>query len=39
MTCQSSETYVNWCRHGQEVIPFLLPDGHVTFVPVLGEAR
>jgi hypothetical protein len=32
-------TYVNWCGHGQEVIPFPLPDGRVTFVPVLGEAR
>jgi len=33
------ETYVNWCGHGQEIIPFPLPDGRVTFVPVLGEAR
>lgn len=33
------EIYVNWCGHGQEVIPFPLPDGRVTFVPVLGEAR
>ena len=32
-------TYVNWCGHGQEVIPFPLADGRVTFVPVLGEAR
>jgi hypothetical protein len=34
-----AETYVNWCRHGQEVIPLPLPDGRVTFVPVLGEAN
>jgi hypothetical protein len=27
------------CGHGQEVIPFPLPDGSVRFVPVLGEAR
>jgi hypothetical protein len=26
------------CGHGQEVIPFPLPDGSVRFVPVLGEA-
>jgi len=32
-------TYVNWCGHGQEVIPLPLPDGRVTFVPVIGEAR
>jgi hypothetical protein len=32
------ESYVNWCGHGQEVIPFPLPDGSVRFVPVLGEA-
>src|SRR5882672_4678156 len=30
-------TYVGWCGHVQEVIPMPLPDGHVTFVPVLGE--
>jgi hypothetical protein len=35
----SPATYVNWCEHGQEVIPMPLPDGRVTFVPVLGEAR
>jgi hypothetical protein len=34
-----AETYVNWCGHAQEVIPFPLEDGRVTFVPVLGEAR
>jgi hypothetical protein len=34
-----AETYVNWCGHGQEIIPMPLPDGRVTFVPVLGEAR
>jgi hypothetical protein len=33
-----AETYVNWCGHAQEIIPLPLPDGHVTFVPVLGEA-
>ena len=32
-------TYVTWCGHGQEVIPVPLPDGRVTFVPVLGEAN
>lgn len=31
-------TYVNWCGHGQKVIPVPLPDGRVTFVPVLGDA-
>jgi hypothetical protein len=30
------ETYVNWCGREQEIIPFPLPDGRVTFVPVLG---
>jgi hypothetical protein len=30
---------VNWCGHGQEVIPFPRPDGLVAFVPVLEEAR
>jgi len=33
------ERYQNWCGHGQEVIPVPLPDGGVTFVPVLEEAR
>jgi hypothetical protein len=32
------ESYVNRCGHSQEIIPLPLPDGHVTFVPVLGEA-
>lgn len=32
------ESYVNWCGHGQEVIPFPRPDGFVELVPVLGEA-
>ena len=32
-------SYVNWCGHAQEIIPLPLPDGRVTFVPVLGEAR
>jgi len=30
-------TYVNWCGHGQEVIP-PRADGLVALVPVLGEA-
>jgi len=34
-----AETCVNWCGHGQQVIPLPLPDGRVTFVPVLGETR
>ena len=33
------ESYVNWCGHAQEVIPWPRPDGLVAFVPVLGEAR
>ena len=32
------ESYVNWCGHGQEVIPIPRPDGLVALVPVLGEA-
>jgi len=32
-------TYVNWCGHGQEVIPIARPDGLVALGPVLGEAR
>jgi hypothetical protein len=32
------ESYVNWCGHGQEVIPFPRPDSLVELVPVLGEA-
>ncbi len=31
-------SYVNWCGHGQEVIPFPRPDGSLQLVPVLGEA-
>jgi hypothetical protein len=31
-------TYVNWCGHGQELIPVPRADGLVAFVPVLGEA-
>ena len=34
-----AETYVNWCGHAQEIIPFPLPDGRATFVPVLREVR
>jgi hypothetical protein len=34
----TAATYVNWCGHGQEVIPFLRPDGLVALVPVLPEA-
>jgi len=33
------QSYVNWCGHGQEVIPFHRPDGSVQLVPVLGAAR
>jgi hypothetical protein len=33
------ESYVNWCGHAQEVIPWPREDGLVAFVPVLGEAR
>jgi len=32
-------SYVNWCGHEQEVIPMLMPDARVSFVPVLGGAR
>lgn len=32
-------SYVNWCRHGQEVIPWPREDGLVAFVPLIGEAR
>ncbi len=32
-----AETYVNWCGHGQEVVPLPLEDGRVTFVPVPEE--
>ena len=32
----AAETYVNWCGHGQEIIPFPLADRRVTFVPVLA---
>ncbi len=31
-------TFVNWCGHGQEVIPWPAPDGSVRLVPVVGEA-
>jgi hypothetical protein len=30
-------SYVNWCGHAQEVIPFPLPGGGCQFVPVLGR--
>jgi hypothetical protein len=33
------ESCVNWCAHAQKVIPWLLADGGVVLVPVLGEAR
>ena len=33
------ERYVNWCGHGQEVIPVPRADGLVAVVPVLGEAN
>jgi hypothetical protein len=32
-------SYVNWCGHAQEIIPFPLPDGGCQFVPVPGEAQ
>jgi len=32
-------TYVNWCGHGQEVIPWPRADGLVDLIPVLGEAH
>jgi hypothetical protein len=35
----SVASHMNWCGHGQEVIPVPLADGRVTFVPVLGETR
>ncbi len=31
-------SYVNWCGHGQEVIPVPRTDGLVALIPVLGEA-
>jgi hypothetical protein len=30
--------YVEWCGHGQEVIPIPQRDGWCCMVPVLGEA-
>jgi hypothetical protein len=36
---EGNECAKDWCGHAQEVIPFPLADGRVTFVPVLGEAR
>jgi hypothetical protein len=30
--------YVEWCGHGQEVIPIPQRDGWCLLVPVLGEA-
>ena len=33
------ETYVNWCGHAQEVIPWPREDGLVAFVPVLEEVK
>jgi hypothetical protein len=33
------ETYVNWCGHGQEVIPWPQADGSCQFIPVLGSVR
>ncbi len=32
------ETSVNWCGHGQEVIPVPDREGGVWLIPVLGEA-
>jgi hypothetical protein len=33
------ESYVNWCGHAQEVIPWPRADGSVWLIPVLGEAK
>ena len=30
--------YVNWCGHGQEVIPVPRADGLAALILVLGEA-
>jgi hypothetical protein len=30
--------YVEWCGHGQEIIPIPQTDGWCRLVPVLGEA-
>ena len=30
---------VNWCGHGQELLPLPGPDGWCRLVPILGEAR
>lgn len=30
--------YVEWCGHGQEVVPIPQRDGWCRLVPVLGEA-
>ncbi len=32
------ESFVNWCGHGQEVVPWPQRDGTVRLVPVIGEA-
>ena len=32
------ESYLNWCGHGPEVIPWPRLDGLAELVPVLGEA-
>ena len=29
---------VNWCGHGQELIPWPEADGYWTLVPLIGEA-
>jgi hypothetical protein len=33
------ESYVNWCGHAQQVIPWPRADGSVRLIPVLGDAR
>lgn len=33
------ETYVNWCGHGQEIIPIPPPDGTLKSVAIMGAAR
>ena len=35
----SSESKLNRCGHGREIIPLSLPAGHVTFVPMREEAK
>ena len=32
------ESYVNWCGHGQEFVPWPEKDGYWMLVPVVGVA-